>query len=235
MPRGGSVEKSFKVSRGGAQLRYGAAMPEPVVRDAATVILVRDPAGTPQVLVGTRQRNAVFMPDHVVFPGGAVDASDADVALAGGLGRLCRARLHGATPPHAFAAAGVRELFEETGLTYGQRGGFAPPPVWEGFAARGVQPSAAGLSFVFRAITPPGRTRRFDARFFLADAAGISGDPDDFSGASGELSELAWVRLDDLWGLKIAPVTQAALQAVTARLPDLGPPEHLVVRGAPEP
>lgn len=207
----------------------------PDIRDAATLILVRDPETAPKVLLGQRQRNAVFMPDRFVFPGGAVDPSDADVALAGGLGPLCRARLQGDTPPHAFAAAAIRELWEETGLLYGVAGGFAPPPGWEGFAAKGVQPTAAGLSLVFRAITPPGRTRRFDARFFLADAAGLSGDMDDFSDASGELSDLAWVGIDALWALNIAPVTQAALQVVAGQLPGLGAPDHLIVRGPLEP
>lgn len=205
------------------------------IRDAATLILVRDPATAPKVLLGRRQRNAVFMPDRFVFPGGAVDPGDADIALAGGLGATCRARLEGATPPHALAAAAIRELWEETGLLYGAAGGFAPPPGWEGFAAKGVQPTAAGLSLVFRAITPPGRTRRFDARFFLADAAGLWGDIGDFSGASGELSDLAWVAIDALEALNIAPVTQAALQVVAGQLPDLGPPEHLIVRGADQP
>ncbi|MEO1238369.1 MAG: NUDIX hydrolase [Pseudomonadota bacterium] len=204
----------------------------PDIRDAATLILVRNPATAPKVLLGRRQRGAVFMPDHFVFPGGAVDPGDGDVALAGGLDPLCRARLAGDTPPHAFAAAAIRELWEETGLTYAVPGGFAPPPGWDGFAARRVQPTATGLAFVFRAITPPGRPRRFDARFFLADAAGLAGDRDDFSGASGELSDLAWVAMDELSALKIAPVTQAALRDVAARLPDLGPPGEVPLWGA---
>ena len=42
---------------------------------------------------------------------------------------------------------------------------------WREFRAVGALPDLAALSYVARAITPPGRTRRFDARFFMADAA----------------------------------------------------------------
>jgi len=44
------------------------------VRDAATVIVLRDP-DRPHVLMGQRGKTAAFMPDKFVFPGGAVDAA----------------------------------------------------------------------------------------------------------------------------------------------------------------
>ena len=80
-------------------------------------------------------------------------------------------------PAHALAAAAIRELWEETGLPLGQPGPADLPGDWAGFAARGLRPDASALRFIFRAITPPGRTRRFDARFFLADAGALAGDP----------------------------------------------------------
>lgn len=207
-------------------------MDDPPIREAATLILIRDPAGDAKVLLGRRQRNAVFMPGRFVFPGGAVDPSDTEVALSGPLKTTCRGRLaESPLPAHAYAAAAIRELWEETGLVFGTPGRFAPPAGWAGFADLGVQPTATGLTYVFRAITPPGQTRRFDARFFLADAASLLGDGEDFSGASGELSDLAWVPLSAADTVHMAPVTQQALQTVARQLPDLGPPETLVVRG----
>jgi len=54
----------------------------PPIRDAATIIMVRDAATRPRVLMGQRGQSAVFMPSKFVFPGGAVDAVDATIPLA---------------------------------------------------------------------------------------------------------------------------------------------------------
>jgi 8-oxo-dGTP pyrophosphatase MutT (NUDIX family) len=199
------------------------------VRDAATVILVRDPGGRPAVLMGQRGKAAAFMPDKFVFPGGALDPSDAAVPLAASLAPGCAARLvQGCDTGLAAAlpATAIRELWEETGLVLGAPGAWdAPLPDWTGFAATGHRPSAQGLSFVFRAITPPGRPRRFDARFFLADAAAVRGDPDDFSRASDELSALQWIPIADARRFDLPFITRVVLAEVSARLPDLAPPQ----------
>ncbi len=193
------------------------------VRDAATVILVRGAGtGAASVLMGQRGAAAAFMPRKFVFPGGAVDPGDAAVRLAAPLDAACRARLaadSAGAGPVALAAAAIRELWEETGLILGAPGTWAdPPPGWEGFAATGHLPATGALSFVFRAITPPGRTRRFDARFFLADAAAVVGDPDDFSRASDELAGLGWVPLPAVRQLDLPFITQVVLAEVAARL-----------------
>ena len=205
-------------------------MSETQIRHASTVILVRDPATEPRILMGQRGANAVFMPNRFVFPGGALDAGDAAVPLVAPLDARCAMRLDEDSAPglaHGLAVAAVRELWEETGLVLGAPGAWpgTPPEDWLGFAATGHVPSAAGLSFVFRAITPPGRTRRFDARFFLADAGMIQGDPDDFSRASDELSHLEWISLDRLRSFHMAFITEVALAEIAAALPRLGPPE----------
>lgn len=198
------------------------------IRDAATVIVLRD-TDRPHVLMGQRGKTAAFMPNKFVFPGGAVDRADADVPLARPLPPLCAERLCEDCDrdiAHALATAAVRELFEETGLALGQPGAW-PGPVpddWERFAARDLVPVADPLQFVFRAITPPGRPRRFDARFFLVHAEALVGDPDDFSDACDELSHLQWIPLADVRKFDLPFITEVVLAEVTARAHDRTPP-----------
>lgn len=198
------------------------------VRDAATLILVRNADTNPSVLMGQRGKTAAFMPDKYVFPGGAVDRSDAAVPLPTPLGEPCRTRLtaenRGATPD-ALAAAAIRELWEETGLRLGRALPWSPPAAWAGFAFAGLAPDASALRFFFRAVTPPGRTRRFDARFFLADAAALAGDPDDFSRAEDELTHLHWVPLAEVRALNLPFITRIVLAEVQAHLPQTGAPK----------
>ena len=203
------------------------------IRDAATVLLIRrDGAGGPSILMGQRGAGAVFMPNKYVFPGGALDAADAGVTLASPICTTCAARLSldapsGLAAPLAVAA--IRELWEETGLVLGTSGAWsAPVPAdWQSFAATGHLPAAAPLNFVFRAITPPGRPRRFDARFFLADAAHVKGDPDDFSRASDELSHLHWVPLTEARKLNLPFITEVVLGELEALAGRGGPPESV--------
>jgi 8-oxo-dGTP pyrophosphatase MutT (NUDIX family) len=118
------------------------------IRDAATIILLRRQAGAASVLMGMRGAAAVFMPSKYVFPGGAVDASDATTTLAAPLSDPHRSRLAReprpgtATDPHAIAAAALRELAEETGQLIGRPGRCD----WPGFAEAGLAPDAAPLT-----------------------------------------------------------------------------------------
>ncbi len=184
----------------------------------------------PSILMGQRGAKAVFMPNKFVFPGGAVDAADAAVPLTSALPALCSERLDERSEPglqNALAAAAIRELWEETGLILGEPGNWqgSPPEDWQGFAALGFRPSAQALRFVFRAVTPPGRPRRFDARFFLVDASAIHGDLDDFSRASDELSHLQWVPLDRARDLDLPFITEVVLAEIAARVTNPEPPE----------
>lgn len=202
------------------------------LRDAATVIVLRDRMTAPRVLMGQRGATAAFMPDKFVFPGGAVDPEDSRVPLAAPLPELCRARLQedsAADLSHSLAAAAVRELWEETGLRLGRPGAWPgpPPPDWTRFAETGLVPRADCMQFFFRAITPPGRPRRFDARFFLVDAGEIAGDPDDFSAASEELSHLQWVPLAEVRALDMPFITEVVLAEVAARARDARPPASI--------
>ncbi|ETX14772.1 DNA mismatch repair protein MutT [Roseivivax halodurans JCM 10272] len=199
------------------------------IRDAATVIVLRDRESRPRVLMGQRGAGAAFMPNKVVFPGGAADAGDAAVPLAAPLTPLCAARITEdavSSHPNVLATTAIRELFEETGQILGRPGDWpgTPPSDWTDFAATGHVPDASALQFVFRAITPPGRPRRFDARFFLVDAGALAGDPDDFSAASDELSHLQWVALDEVRAHDMPFITEVVLAEVAARAADPEPP-----------
>lgn len=200
------------------------------IRNAATVIALRDRATEPKVLMGQRGSKAVFMPNKVVFPGGAVDPGDADIPLAAPIPDPCAGRLDEDCEGglvNALGAAAIRELWEETGLVLGRPGDWdvTPPPDWETFAATGHVPDASALRFVFRAITPPGRPRRFDARFFVVDAdASVATDLDDFSAACDELSNLQWIPLAEARSFDLPFITEVVLAEVQQRATDPRPP-----------
>jgi 8-oxo-dGTP pyrophosphatase MutT (NUDIX family) len=172
--------------------------PRPAIRPAATIVLWRSGAQGPEVLMGQRGHAAVFMPSKFVFPGGAVDQGEAP--RPGHLSPACQHQLQidcppGAPTPDQIAGAALRELHEEAGLH--------------------LHP-ALPLRFIFRAITPQGSPRRFDARFLLADAQGIAGDADDFTAASDELSALQWVALSAARGYDLPFITEIVLAEVAA-------------------
>lgn len=198
------------------------------IRDAATVILVRDPDTSPSVLMGQRGKSAAFMPDKFVFPGGAVDPQDRDVPVV--LDPACEARLrmHAKADPSDLAASAIRELWEETGQCLGLSGDWPDPPeTWKGFADRGLIPDARPLSFFFRAITPPGRPRRFDARFFLANADRLASDLDHFTPVEPELSHLQWVPLSEVRGLNLPFITRVVLAELAGHLPRTDAPDRV--------
>ncbi len=194
------------------------------IRDAATVIVLRDAdTTTPRVLMGQRGKGAVFMPSKFVFPGGAVDAADAIIPLARPPAPACHARLaEDGGQPEALMAAAVRELWEETGLLLGRKDAKSAtidaPRGWRGYLATGHLPDGAALEYVFRAITPPGRPRRFDARFFLVDAGALASEADDFSGAEDELSHLQWIPLSKVRGFDMPFITEVVLAELAARI-----------------
>ncbi len=188
----------------------------PPVRDAATVILVRrDPDG-PKLLMGQRGNAAAFMPDKFVFPGGAVDPEDNLLPGEPALEALTARRLAMEAAPglvRSLPRAAVRELWEETGLMLGlpdpAAAELAVPESWRGFYGFGLVPHAGALRFVFRAITPPGRSRRFDARFFLAEASDVAGDHLEASG--DELAHLQWLDVAAARALPLPFITEVVL------------------------
>ena len=199
------------------------------IRNAATVIVLRDRLTRPRVLMGQRGAQAAFMPNKFVFPGGAVDEADSLIPLMRPLPRICSNRLaQGASRDlvHALAVAAIRELWEETGQVIGTKAAWPAdiPEDWQRFASTGHLPCADALQYVFRAITPPGRPRRFDARFFLLDADALVSDLDDFSDACDELSHLQWIAVDEVRHFDLPFITEVVLAEVAARATSNDPP-----------
>jgi 8-oxo-dGTP pyrophosphatase MutT (NUDIX family) len=134
---------------------------EPVApRQAASVILVRgrEPSGEVEVFLLRRHRKASFMSSAFVFPGGAAEPDETDLR-----------------------ATAARELFEEAGVLV------CEPPVardrvaeWRARAAAGealeaLLPEAGTalaldrLHYFAHWITPSAESKRFSARFFVAE------------------------------------------------------------------
>ena len=63
---------------------------------------------------------------------------------------------------------------------------------------------------------PPGRPRRFDARFYLAEAGDLYGAADDFARASGELLYLNWLDIDAARKLALPFITEVVLSELEA-------------------
>jgi len=173
-----------------------------VPRDAATLVLVDGSLNCPRILMGRRHPDMAFLADKFVFPGGRVDEADltahpghdlnpavTDKLLAGMAGVPSAARAR------ALAIAAIREVREETGIVLGDPD----------------RPPLEALSYFARAITPPDRPRRYDTRFFIADASlatvtALAGD--------GELSDLDWFTLDQTRHLDVPGITRLILKDV---------------------
>lgn len=143
--------------------------------------------------MGLRGAKHRFMPNRLVFPGGAVDRSDAsgrastepreDVLAA--LGRAARPRL-----ARALVAAAARELEEETGLTLG------------------TPPRLDVIDYLCRAVTPPTAPMRFNARFLVVDASATQGE----IGGSGELESIRFYPIAEALAIELALVTREVLE-----------------------
>ncbi len=201
------------------------------IRNAATVIVVRNKHKNPSVLMGQRGVNAAFMPSKFVFPGGAVDDQDLSIDIKKSINEVCKNRLLKENENGSWSglvAAAIRELFEETGQIIGVEQEWSEvPSSWKEFAKTGYVPDASHMSFVFRAITPPGRPRRFDARFFMIQAEELRTNLDDFSIASDELSHLQWIPLKDTKNFDLPFITQVVLAEINGNLMKSGPPARV--------
>src|ERR1700747_3597643 len=202
--------------------------------DAATLILVDRAGPIPKVLVGKRHDKVVFMPGKFVFPGGRVDKADNRVPVAAPITRELEENLQKGSPKintaraKSLAVAAIREACEETGLCLGRKTEGAAPKLdgaWKPFADTGLLPDPSGLYLIARAITPPGRIKRFDTRFFTADASAITHRIEGVVHADAELVELVWVELGSKPLADLHPMTRNVLNELDKRLAT-GPLRH---------
>jgi len=197
-------------------------------RDAATLIIVDRSDGEAKVLMGKRHQGHKFMPGKYVFPGGRVEPEDRRMSAAGALDPDVEAKLIARVPrpspgfARAIALAAIRETFEETGLAIGvgdysepQR---APPGAWSRFAATGVYPALDDIDFLARAITPPGRPKRFDARFLIVDASAVVRRVEGVVHPEAELVDLVWAPLGKARELDLPNITHFALEDLAQAL-----------------
>ncbi len=198
-------------------------------KDAATLILVDRSGPVPKVLLGKRHQRHKFMPGRYVFPGGRVDPVDRLMPVARPLDPHAEAHLMkrlqraSAAKAQAFALAAIRETFEETGLLLGVRSNETakvPSGVWSAFAEHKILPDLGALHFIGRAVTPPGRSRRFDARFFTMDAGAIAHRIEGVTGPDAELTELVWMSLAEAKQLDMPAVTGVMMEELDARIAD---------------
>ena len=183
-------------------------------RPAATLILARNGAGGPEIFLMQRTLKANFVAGAYVFPGGAVDPGDADPFWADNPDNFDdrrASRLLGvAEGGLAYWVAAVRECFEESGLLLAQDDDGAAPGPEELTALRArvasgeldfnalcrerrLRPTLSALRYFSHWITPPGLSRRFDTRFFLAAA------PDAQIAVPDQVETIAhaWLRPED--------------------------------------
>jgi 8-oxo-dGTP pyrophosphatase MutT (NUDIX family) len=186
------------------------------VRDAATVVLLRDGPGGPEVYLLRRVRGMAFAAGMTVFPGGAVDRRDAETAV-GWVGPPPAewADSFSADEPlaRALLCAAVRETFEESGVLLAGPSADAvcapEGPAWEAdrVALERREVSLADLltrrGLVLRAdllrpwahwITPPGEARRrYDTRFLVAALPAGQSTRD----VTSEAEQVEWMRPED--------------------------------------
>jgi 8-oxo-dGTP pyrophosphatase MutT (NUDIX family) len=185
---------------------------------AATLIVVDRSGPEPRILMGRRRPDAVFLPDKIVFPGGRLETQDGDLVPAGALPdhdlRCLKRGVRHADPQRgvrAFVTAAIRETFEETGYLVAVDGPAADPTPavdWDGLVAGGLRPDLSQLRYAARAITPPGRPRRYDTRFFLAEASAVRAV---VPRTDGDLSEIGWFGLDRISAHDLPSITRMVL------------------------
>jgi 8-oxo-dGTP pyrophosphatase MutT (NUDIX family) len=203
------------------------SFPDSEPRDAATLMLVDRSGREPKVLLGRRHASHKFMPGKFVFPGGRIEPLDRVMPALSELHtdtqRKLLERVANATVEYAraFALAAVRETAEETGLLLGVKRDEAPATpgeIWADFAKAHVFPDLAHVHFIARAITPPRRPRRFDTRFFTADASAIAHKIEGVVGPDSELVELTWVPIEQATHLDMPTITGVVLEELLARV-----------------
>lgn len=155
--------------------------------------MYRHESGAVSMLMGMRGAKHRFMPNRLVFPGGAVDRADLNAPSATKLSAHTEYLLRKSANEklaHGLGIAAARELHEETGLSLG-----APPRL-------------DVLHLLARAVTPPPSPIRFNARFFVVDAHYVTGT----LGGDGELEGLRFYEMHEALSLDLAMPTRRVLE-----------------------
>ena len=169
------------------------------IRDASTVVLLRDGASGIETWLLTRVRGMAFAAGASVFPGGRVEESDAELPFSAD-GPALTASRYGVDEARARALLGaaVRETFEETGV-------LLSAPAADLAAARGdVEAGRVSFEELLRAnnltidaealrpwsrwVTPVGEVRRYDTHFFV----GVLPDNAEAQDLTSESSTASW-------------------------------------------
>ena len=162
-------------------------------RHAASLVVLRMVGAEPHMLMGMRGAKHRFMPNRLVFPGGAVDRADLSAPSASKLSPLTHRLLRKAANEHLAHGLGIaaaRELHEETGLTLG------------------TPPHLHAIEYLCRAVTPPSNPIRFNARFLMVPEAAVSGT----LAGDGELENLRFYGLHEALALDLAGPTRRVLE-----------------------
>ena len=162
-------------------------------RPASTIVVIRDQDAMLEILMLRRSPDTVAAAGAHVFPGGAVERRDAEVVdrdLVFGLDAdAATDRLNLSEGALAYYCAALRELFEEAGLLLAVDASRRPLEVsqeelvkWRGDIAKdsvswvdllereGLRLDLSGVQYLAHWVTPDGRARRFDTRFFVVAA-----------------------------------------------------------------
>ena len=167
-----------------------------VLRDAATVLILRDGDEGLEVFMLRRNLNSDFVGGAYVFPGGAVDPADRHLDLEpvceGRSDADASRRLGIAEGGLAFWVAAIRESFEEAGVLLAcDMDGYVDLDAEHGVERwahhrqqvdtgqltmvdlcrlEGLRLAVGDMHYFGHWITPEGAPRRYDTRFFLAAA-----------------------------------------------------------------
>ena len=175
-------------------MRTSSPRPKTVrARHAASLLVWREAGDSTDILMGMRGARHRFMPNRLVFPGGAVDRADLSAPAATGLSHRTETALHrnaNAKLARALCVAAARELAEETGLSLG------------------TPPALDGLDYLARAVTPTNSPIRFNARFFCIHASRVGGT----LGGDGELDNLRFYDMAEALALDLAAPTRRMLE-----------------------
>jgi 8-oxo-dGTP pyrophosphatase MutT (NUDIX family) len=184
-------------------------------RASASLIVIDRSDAKPRFLLGRRHDAHAFMPGKYVFPGGKLERGDARlpaVPLTDETARLLsrpNARLSSA---HALAIAAVREAWEEAAISIaaGKTQPLTKSPL-------PFCPDLSALSYVARAITPPGFPRRYDTRFFAVFRDRVS-ENRKLDNPDAEMTNFGYFSEAETAGINLPSITRIILDHVCRRL-----------------